>query len=149
MTAPEQCVGPPSPLCACSQSTPTEAAGWHWVFCWAVTYRSGPRSLPQKARHRLYAHIGTRGSDRRPCREPAGSSQTWMGSVVSMLARTSRERKIYHEEHNQFRTCIKLLYDNCLKHHMYFERKTDFVNCICKGSTKIYSGSFQLLAKVW
>lgn len=75
-TAPEQCVGPPSPLCACSRSTPTEAAAGHWASCWAVTYHSGPRSLPLKARHRLYARIGIRGSDHQPCREPAGSSRT-------------------------------------------------------------------------
>lgn len=85
-TAPEQCAGPPSPLCACSRSTPTEAAGGHWVPCWAVTYRSGLWSLPLKARRRLCAHIGIRGSDHRPCREPAGSSRTWMGSVVSIKA---------------------------------------------------------------
>lgn len=93
-TAPEQCAGPPSPLCACSRSTPTEAAGGHWVFCWAEPFRSGRGSPPLKAPRCLSAHIGTRGSDRRPCREPVGSSRTWMGSEVSMLVGGRGEKDI-------------------------------------------------------
>lgn len=84
--APEQGVGPPSPLCAGSQSTPTGATEGHWVSCWTVTYHSGQSFLPLKARRHFYVHIDIRGSDHRPCRGPAGSSQMWMASVASMLA---------------------------------------------------------------
>lgn len=75
-TAPEQCVGPPSPPCACSRSTPTGAAAGRWVSCQAAMYRSDPPSPRLKVRRSLCAHIDTRGSGRRPYRVPAGSSQT-------------------------------------------------------------------------
>lgn len=96
LTAPEQCGGPPSPLCACSWGTPTEATVEHWGSCWAVLYHSGLRPLPLMAGHCLCAHICIRGSDHQLCREPAGLSQRWMGSVVDMVMAGSVERKRKH-----------------------------------------------------